>query len=87
MCLEEDSLDKTIENIKLLVSEYNKYNKLTDYELEMFVVFYKLANAMHILQPSYIIKTDGDSEENQYWLNEGIVGYSFSDDGRLKNLL
>lgn len=34
---------------------------------------------MHILQTQFIIKTDGDSEENQYWLNEGIVGYSFSE--------
>ena len=87
MCLDENSIDKTMENIKLLVSEYNKYNILTDYELEMFALFYKLANAMHILQPTYIIKTDGDSEENQYWLNEGVVGYSFSDDERLSYLL
>lgn len=87
MCLVENSKDKTYENIALLLSEYNKYNKLTDYELEVFSTFYKLANAMHILQPTYIIKTDGDSEENQYWLNEGIVGYSYSDDNRLNNIL
>ena len=87
MCLVENSKDKTYENIALLLSEYNKYNKLTDYELEVFGTFYKLANAMHILQPTYITKTDGDSEENQYWLNEGIVGYSYSDDNRLNNIL
>ena len=79
MCLDKKSKDKTYENISLLLSEYNKYNKLTNYELEIFGTFYKLANAMHILQTQYIIQTYGDSEENQYWLNEGINGYSFND--------
>lgn len=86
ICLDKKSEDKTYENIALLLSEYNKYNKLTDYELETFGTFYKLANAMHIMQPTYIIKTDGDSEENQYWLNEGMVGYSYYDDERLIGL-
>lgn len=80
MCLDENSKDKTYENIALLISEYNKYKQLTDYELKVFGTFYKLANAMHILQPQYIIQMDGDSEENEYWLNEGIIGYSFSED-------
>ncbi len=79
MCLDKDSKERTYENISLLLSEYNKYNKLSEYELETFGTFYKIANAMHILQTQYIIKTDGDSEENQYWLNEGIVGMSYSD--------
>lgn len=87
MCLDKNSKDKTYENITLLLSEYNKYNALTDYELEVFGIFYKLANAMHILQTQYIIQTDGDSKENQYWLNEGIVGYSFSEDERLTKIL
>ena len=87
MCLDEKSKDKTYENITLLLNEYDKYNKLTEYELEVFGIFYKLANAMHILQPQFIIQTDGDSDENQYWLNEGIVGYSFSEDERLTKVL
>lgn len=87
MCLINDSEEKTIKNISLLLNEYNKYNKLTDYELECFITFYKLANAMHILQTQYIIKTDGDSAENQYWLNEGIVGYSFSDDEKFLKII
>ena len=80
MCLDEKSKDNTYENIALLINEYNKYNQLTEYELKVFGIFYRLANAMHILQPQYIIKTDGDSDENQYWLNEGIIGYSYSED-------
>ena len=87
MCLDNSSKENTYENIALLVSEYNKYSPLTEYELSAFSTFYKLANAMHILQTQYIIKTDGDSEENQYWLNEGIVGYSFSDDERFLQIL
>lgn len=83
MCLVEESKDKTYKNISLLLSEYNKYNKLTNYELEMFGTFYQLANAMHILQAQYFIQTYGDSEENQYWLNEGITGYSFNEDNSL----
>lgn len=83
MCLVKKSKAKTYENISLLLCEYNKYNKLTNYELELFGTFYKLANAMHILQAQYIIQTYGDSEENQYWLNEGITGYSFNDDKSL----
>lgn len=79
MCLDNDSRENTYENITLLLSEYNKCTPLTEYELSSFNTFYKLANAMHILQTQFIIKTDGDSEENQYWLNEGIIGYSFSE--------
>lgn len=78
MCLINDSEEKTIKNISLLLNEYNKYNKLTDYELECFATFYKLANAMHIMCTLYISKTEGESEENDYWYNEGIIGLSYS---------
>lgn len=78
MCLIKDSEEKTIKNILLLLNEYNKYNNLTDYEFECFTTFYELANAMHIMCTSYISKTDGESEENNYWYNEGIVGLSYS---------
>lgn len=80
MCLIKDSKEKTINNIALLLSEYNKYNRLTDYELECFGVFYKLANAMHIMCTLYITKTEGESEENDYWYNEGVTGLSYSDE-------
>ncbi len=84
ICLDKNSKERTYENIFLLLNEYNKYNKLLEYELKTFGTFYKIANAMHILQTQYIIKTDGDSEENQYWLNEGIVGMSYSDSIRFQ---
>ncbi len=87
MCLDNSSKENTYENIALLVSEYNKYTPLSEYELSAFKTFYKLANAMHILQTQYIIKTDEDSAENEYWLNEGMVGYSFSDDEKFLKIL
>lgn len=87
MCLDKNSKENTYRKISLLLSEYNKYNELTDYELETFGTFYRVANAMHILQTQYIIKTDGDSEENQYWLNEGIVGYSFGEEESLEKVI
>lgn len=79
LCLDEKSEDNTINRISFLLCEYNKYNKLQDCEINAFEVFYKIANAMHILQTQYIIRTEGDSPENSYWLNEGMVGYTFSE--------
>ena len=87
MCLDKNSKEKTYDNISLLISEYNRYNELTEYELEVFGSLYMVANAMHILQTQYIIKTDGDSEENQYWLNEGIIGYSFGEEKSFKKAI
>ena len=87
MCLDRNSKENTYKNISLLLSEYNKYNKLIDYELETFGIFYRLANAMHILQTQYIAKIEGDSEENRYWLNEGIVGYSFGEAKSLEKVV
>ena len=87
MCLDKNSKEKTYDNISLLISEYNRYNELTEYELEVFGILYMVANAMHILQTQYIIKTDGDSEENQYWLNEGIIGYSFGEEKFFKKAI
>lgn len=49
LCLNPESIDKTIESTKMILAEYQKYNKLTDYELACFPLFYDLANAMGIL--------------------------------------
>ena len=46
-----------------------------------------MANAMHILEPQYIIKTNSDSKENQYWLKEGLTGLSFFDENLFKEIL
>ena len=86
LCLDENSRKNTLDNITILLNEYNKYNQLNEYELDTFWTFYKLANAMHILQPIFIAKTEEDSEENQYWLNEGKIGYSYCDENKIKKI-
>lgn len=78
MCLDKESFDKTKYNIEILLKEYNKTNELTDYELDKFNLLFKLANAMHIMYCSYINQTDGSSDENEYWLNEGKAGFEYS---------
>ena len=78
LCLNPDNKDKTIESTKMILDEYQKYNKLTDYELECFPLFYNLANAMGILQVSYLASLGEMSEEDAFWLAESEKGLSFS---------
>lgn len=78
LCLNPKSIDKTIESTKMILTEYQKYNKLTDYELECFPLFYDLANAMGILQISYLNSLGEASKEDEFWLTESEKGLSFS---------
>ncbi len=78
LCLNPESIDKTIESTKMILAEYQKYNKLTDYELECFPLFYDLANAMGILQISYLNSLGEASKEDEFWLTESEKGLSFS---------
>ncbi len=82
LCLDKDSIENTCSNIKLLLEEYDKYNKLTKQERSVFKTFFRLANAMHILQTTYLDKVEGESEENKYWQTEGITGYKYSEDDK-----
>ena len=75
LCLNPESIDKTIESTKMILAEYQKYNKLTDYELECFPLFYDLANAMGILQISYLNSLGETSEEDAFWLSESERDY------------
>lgn len=45
LCLELDSKEKTVSNIKMLIEEYEKYSKLTDYEKQVFPLFFDIVNA------------------------------------------
>ena len=78
LCINPESIDKTISSTKMILEEYQKYNKLTDYELECFPLFYDLANAMGILQISYLDSLGEISEEDKFWLTESEKGLSFS---------
>lgn len=46
LCLEPENREKTISNIKMLIEEYEKYSKLTDYEKQVFPVFFDMVNAI-----------------------------------------
>lgn len=78
LCLNPKSIDKTIESTKMILAEYQKYNKLTNYELHCFPLFYDLANAMGILQISYLNSLGEASEEDKFWLYESEKGLIFS---------
>ncbi len=78
LCLNPQSIDKTIENTKMILNEYQKYHTLTDYELACFPLFYDLANAMGILQISYLNRLGNLSKEDTFWLAESEKGLSFS---------
>ena len=87
ICLDKNSKEKTYDNITLLLKEYDKYNNLTNYEFDSFYCFYMIANAMHILQAEYLTKAKGFSEQNEYWINEGMTGMAFGDKKKFIKLI
>lgn len=71
---EKDKL-KNENNFRIALEEYQKIITLTSRELEVFPVYVKLAHAMHILSANYEkLVEKNDSEENEYWLNQGRAG-------------
>lgn len=87
LCLNPESIDKTIESTRMILDEYQKYNKLIDYELECFPLFYDLANAMGILQISYLNSLGEASKEDEFWLAESKKGLSFSTPNFWKSII
>lgn len=78
LCQDANSRENTVKNLKLIINEYEKYNKLTEYEKEIIPLFYDIGNAMGILQINYL-KQNGDySEEDEYWLKVSEEGLKFS---------
>lgn len=80
LCLDTESKENTAKKTKMILEEYQKYNKLTDYEKEEFPVFFDIANAMGILQISYLTKLGETSEEDKFWYDESKKGLEYSDD-------
>jgi len=64
---DEISRERSENNIKILLEEYQKNVKLASEELFLFPFFVKLAHAMHILSASYekVVKHN-NSRENEY---------------------
>ena len=79
LCLDPNSKENTIKNFKLILTEYEKYNKLTDYEKEIIPLFYDIGNAMGILQINAIKQNGEYSEEDEYWLKVSEQGLKYSD--------
>ena len=80
LCLDPDSKDNSLKKIRMIITEYEKYNKLSKYEKEMLPLFFELANGMGILQTSYQKNIGNTSEENEYWYNLSIKGMDYSCD-------
>lgn len=80
LCLNPNDKTKTIFSTKMILEEYQKYSTLTEYELEIFPLFYDLANAMGILQISYLNSLGESSDEDKFWLEESEKGLRFSDE-------
>lgn len=78
LCLEANDKEMTINKIKMVIEEYEKYNKLTDYEIEQFPIFFDVANAMCILQISYLASLGEMTEEDKFWYEESKQGLEFS---------
>ena len=79
LCLEAEDKEKTQQKTRMILEEYQKYNKLTDYEIQQFPLFFDIANAMGILQISYLTSLGDASEEDKFWYNESKKGLEFSD--------
>ena len=77
--LTEDK-EKTIQKTRMIIEEYQKYNKLTDYEISQFPIFFEVANAMGILQISYLASLGEMTEEDKFWYEESEKGLLFSDE-------
>lgn len=87
LCLSSESIKKTKSKIKILLKEYDKYNKLTDYEKEVFPIFFNIVNAMGILQISYLINQREESEEDRSCYNESEKALELSNNNFWNEIL
>ena len=72
---DENDKSKSENNLKIALEEYQKTITLTPRELEVLPIYIELAHAMHILSANYEkVVEKNDSEENEYWLNQGKAG-------------
>ena len=62
--------------MNIFINEYNKYNRLDNYEIINLPIIFNCISAMNVLQTAYIKNTDETFEENEHWLSEGRKGLS-----------
>lgn len=65
VCLTNDR-EILIDNMNILVNEYNKYNKLDSYEINILPIIFNCISSMNILQTSFIKVTDETFDENEH---------------------
>lgn len=70
VCLTNDR-EILIDNMNILVNEYNKYNKLDSYEINILPIIFNCISSMNILQTSFIKVTDETFDENEHQLSKG----------------
>ncbi len=78
LCLNPNDTEDTKNKIRMILNEYEKYNKLTSYEKEVFPILFDIANAMGILQLSHLMSKGEISEEDKFWYYESEKGLEFS---------
>ncbi len=67
--------NKSEENLKLALEEYQKNIKLTEKELKILPLYVEFAHAMHVLSANYQkVAEKNNSKENEYFLRIGRVG-------------
>ena len=72
---DEDNKEESDKNMKIALEEYQKKIKLTEKELDSLETYIKLAHAMHLLSANFEkVKMNNNSEENEYWINQGKKG-------------
>lgn len=72
---DEKDKNKSQNNFKTALEEYQKTIKLTDSELAALDTYIELAHAMHILGATRErVEENNDSEENEYWYDQGKKG-------------
>lgn len=75
LCFDLKDKEKSENNFKVVLSEYQKTIKLTKEELEALPTYIKLAHAMHVILASYEKFAKGNNtKENEYFLNHGKTG-------------
>ncbi|NIO44720.1 MAG: phosphotransferase [Candidatus Aenigmarchaeota archaeon] len=72
---DEKNKENSERDLKIALDEYQKTIKLTPRELEVLSTYIKLAHVMHVLRANFEKAVGKDnSEENEYWLNQGRMG-------------
>jgi homoserine kinase type II len=72
---EENNKDKSKENLEIALKEYQKVIALTKEELNVLPIYIELAHAMHLLSANFEkVKKNNQTDENEYWLNQGRIG-------------